>query len=159
VPINIWTVAPYCTHWILITLTSTPSNKAKGINVIHILLILMHALQSTNMKRLISYICHCYLFVFWFIHKMMKTYPSWPSSTKHYIHEEIMLQKMKDLNTKQLCCLVLDSQHLRTSDQQRANQILLPNTENEYFTLIEMKQVLKPWTHQRTSDLMITKRF
>jgi hypothetical protein len=55
-----------------------------------------------------------------------------------------MLQKMKDLNTKQLCCLVLDSQHLRTSDQQRANQILLPNTENEYFTLIEMKQVLKP---------------
>jgi hypothetical protein len=28
-----------------------------------------------------------------------------------------MLQKTKVLNTKQLCCLVLDSQHLRTSDQ------------------------------------------
>jgi hypothetical protein len=29
----------------------------------------------------------------------------------------IMLRKTKVPNTKQLCCLVLDSQHLRTSDQ------------------------------------------
>jgi hypothetical protein len=28
-----------------------------------------------------------------------------------------MLRKMKVLNIKQLCCLVLDLQHLRTSDQ------------------------------------------
>jgi hypothetical protein len=28
-----------------------------------------------------------------------------------------MFQKTKVLNAKQLCCLVLDSQHLRTSDQ------------------------------------------
>jgi hypothetical protein len=39
-----------------------------------------------------------------------------------------------------------------------ANRILLPNTGNKHFTLIEDKQVLKPRTHQRTSDLMITKR-
>jgi hypothetical protein len=38
-----------------------------------------------------------------------------------------------------------------------ANQILLPNTENEHFTSIEMKQELKPRTHQKMSDLMITK--
>jgi hypothetical protein len=38
-----------------------------------------------------------------------------------------------------------------------ANQIFLPNTENEHFTSIEMKQVFEPQTHQRTSDLMVTK--
>jgi hypothetical protein len=38
-----------------------------------------------------------------------------------------------------------------------ANQILLPNIENEHFTSIEMKQALKPRTHQRMDDLIITK--
>jgi hypothetical protein len=37
------------------------------------------------------------------------------------------------------------------------NQILLPNTENEHFTSIEMNQTLKPITRQQTSDLIITK--
>ena len=41
----------------------------------------------------------------------------------------------------------------------RANQILLPNTENERITSIDMKQALKRRTHQRTSDLMILKCF
>jgi hypothetical protein len=38
-----------------------------------------------------------------------------------------------------------------------ANQILFPNTDCEHFTSIEMKQVLKPRTHQGMSDLMITR--
>jgi hypothetical protein len=37
----------------------------------------------------------------------MKVCPSRPSSDEYYIHEEIINN----------CCLVLDSQHLRTSDQ------------------------------------------
>jgi hypothetical protein len=37
------------------------------------------------------------------------------------------------------------------------NQILLSNTENERFTLIKIKEAVKPKTHRRTSDLMITK--
>ena len=91
--------------------------QAEGINVIHILLILMYALRSADMNKSISCICHFYLFVFQFIHKMMKACPSKPLSDEHYIHEKIMLQKTKVFNTKQLCCLVLDSQHLRTSGQ------------------------------------------
>jgi hypothetical protein len=47
----------------------------------------------------------------------MKTYPSRPLSDDHYTHGEIMLRKTKVPNNSQLCCLVLDSQHLRTSDQ------------------------------------------
>jgi hypothetical protein len=48
--------------------------------------------------------------------------PSRPSSDEHYIHGEIMLRKTKVPNNEQLCCLVLDSQHLRTSDQQRKRE-------------------------------------
>ena len=48
---------------------------------------------------------------------MMKVCPSRPSSGEYYIHEEIILRKTKVCYNKQLCCLVLDSQHLRTSDQ------------------------------------------
>jgi hypothetical protein len=91
--------------------------QAEGINVIHILLILMYVLPNANMYKSISCICHFYLLVSWFIHKMMKVCPSKSSFDEHYIHQEIMLQKTNVFNTKQLCCLVLDSQHLRTSGQ------------------------------------------
>jgi hypothetical protein len=77
----------------------------------------MYVLPNANMNKSISCICHFYLFVFWFIHKMMKVCPSKSSSDEHYIHGEIMLQKTNVFNTKQLCCLILDSQHLRTSGQ------------------------------------------
>jgi hypothetical protein len=48
----------------------------EGINVIQILLILMHILQNANMNELMSYTCYFHLFVFSFIHKMMKACPS-----------------------------------------------------------------------------------
>jgi hypothetical protein len=48
---------------------------------------------------------------------MVKVRPSWPSSEKHYTRKGIMLRRTKVLNDYQLCCLVLDSQHSRTSDQ------------------------------------------
>jgi hypothetical protein len=47
----------------------------------------------------------------------MKVCPSRPSSNEYYAHGEIMLRKTNVSYNEQLCCLVLDSQHLRTSDQ------------------------------------------
>jgi hypothetical protein len=49
---------------------------------------------------------------------MMKVCPSRPSSDEYYAHGEIMLWKTKVSYNYHLCCHVLDSQHLRTSDQQ-----------------------------------------
>jgi hypothetical protein len=47
-----------------------------------------------------------------------------------------MLQKTKVSNNSQLCCLVLDSQHLRTSDQHPACQ--------ESFEMLKKKLTIAP---------------
>jgi hypothetical protein len=50
------------------------------------------------MNELMNYIHYLYLYVFLFIHKMMKAYPSRPSSDDHYIREEVMLRRTMVLN-------------------------------------------------------------
>jgi hypothetical protein len=50
--------------------------QAEGINVIHILLILMHILWNANMNESMSYTSYSHLYVFLFIYKMMKACPS-----------------------------------------------------------------------------------
>jgi CRISPR/Cas system-associated endonuclease Cas3-HD len=61
----------YCNHSHVNTF-----EQAEGINVIQILLILMHILQNANMNESMSYTRYVHLFVFLFIYKMMKAYPS-----------------------------------------------------------------------------------
>jgi hypothetical protein len=50
--------------------------QAEGINIIHIMLILIHTLWNANMNESMSYIHYIYPYVFLFIYNMMKACPS-----------------------------------------------------------------------------------
>jgi hypothetical protein len=58
--------------------------------------------------------------------------------------------------------LISSNNNWRTSEASRGGEwepinFLMPNTKYEHFTSIELKWVLKPKSHQQTSDLMISK--
>jgi hypothetical protein len=111
VPINRWTVPPYCSRRLGICICVTPvplfSVKPKVPNVIQYCLYINLRLYTKKyiydnvIVHIISYALHApfvvNIYTYMYV-EMMKVCPSWPSSGDHYILEEIMLRRMKSIN-------------------------------------------------------------
>jgi hypothetical protein len=105
VPINRWTVLPYCSRWLgiyfCVTLVPLFSVKPKVPNVIQYCPYILRNIYDNVIVHIVSYALHApfvvnirtYMYV-----EMMKVCPSWPSSEDHYILEEIMLRRTKGIN-------------------------------------------------------------
>jgi hypothetical protein len=122
VPINRWTVTPYCSRWIVIALASFPFSHLLASRRYHCNMNIVNT-YSYLMKIMINGLLiysnyYLYSFVFFCIpllsclysclhDKMMKVWPSWPSSEDHYIREEIMLRRTKALTINNCVALFL----------------------------------------------------
>jgi hypothetical protein len=117
-PINRWTVTPYCSRWLVITRTSLSdfyllsSRRYKcNLNIIDVCSWLYNdSVNNLMIQNDYSYPFLCfYMSMFIYLYfEMMKVRPSWASFEDHYILNEIMLRSTKVSNYKHLCCLVLD---------------------------------------------------
>ena len=123
VPINRWTVTPYCSRWIVIALAPFSLSHLLASRRYHCNTNIVNA-YSCSIKIIIDKLLiydnyYLYSFVFFCIpsfsylyscsyDKMMKVCPSWPSSEEHCIREEIMLRRTNVFNLWQLCCVVFN---------------------------------------------------
>jgi hypothetical protein len=88
---------------------------------------------------------YLYLYSYPYLYtEMMKVRPSWPSFKYHYIQKEIMLRRTKVFNHQQLCCLVLDLKHLRTSDQHSASSSLPSSASAASFSETAFSDTTRP---------------
>ena len=95
--INRWTVAPYCSRWLVITLLCPHLRASRryqcntnSINI-HMCFIECKYERVNKMQLLSSFLCIL-------IHILNDEGMSCPSSNEHYTHEGIMLRKTTDKN-------------------------------------------------------------
>jgi hypothetical protein len=105
VPINRWTVPPYCTRWLVFTRVSCLdfcflSSRRYKCNSILFLFIRDDIKRYTDdfIWLFILSLISCTLLLSLTYSMMMKVLPSWPSSEDHYILREIMFRRTKGIN-------------------------------------------------------------